>query len=54
MTPGDEARPQPAVQTARWRRFFTWIVSLLPLVAGLAPFMTDTKVATAAINLAIG
>jgi hypothetical protein len=28
-------------------------VSLLPL-AVLAPFMTDTKVATAAINLAIG
>jgi hypothetical protein len=29
-------------------------VSLLPLVAVLAPFMTDTKVATAAINLAVG
>ena len=35
-------------------RFFTWIVSLLTLVAALAPFMTDaeldTKVATAAIQ----
>ena len=39
-------------------RFFTWIISLLTLVAVLAPFMTDaelaTKVATAAIVLVIG
>jgi hypothetical protein len=46
------------VSTPRPFRFFTWIVSLLTLVAALAPFMTDaeldTKVATAAINLAIG
>ena len=46
------------VSTPRPFRFFTWIVSLLTLVAVLAPFLTDakldTKVATAAINLAIG
>jgi uncharacterized protein YhhL (DUF1145 family) len=39
-------------------RFFTWIISLLTLVAVLAPFMSDaklaTKVATAAIVLVIG
>ena len=39
-------------------RFFTWIISLLTLVAVLAPFMTDatlaTQVATAAIGLVIG
>jgi hypothetical protein len=39
-------------------RFFSWIVSLLTLVAVLAPFMTDatlaTQVATAAIALVIG
>jgi hypothetical protein len=29
-------------------------VSLLPLVAVLVPFMTDTKVATTAINMAVG
>jgi hypothetical protein len=46
------------VSTPRPFRFFTWIVSLLTLVAALAPFLTDadldTKVATALINLAIG
>ena len=46
------------VSTPRPFRFFTWIVSLLTLVAALAPFLTDadldTKVATAVINLAIG
>jgi Family of unknown function (DUF6069) len=46
------------VSTPRPFRFFTWIVSLLTLVAVLAPFMTDatlaTQVATAAIGLAIG
>jgi hypothetical protein len=46
------------VSTPRPWRFFAWIVSLLTLVAVLAPFMTDakldTKVATAAISLAIG
>jgi hypothetical protein len=46
------------VSTPRPFRFFSWIVSLLTLVAGLAPFMTDaklaTKVATGAIGLAIG
>jgi hypothetical protein len=39
-------------------RFFTWIISLLTLLAVLAPFMTDatlaTQVATAAIGLVIG
>jgi hypothetical protein len=44
--------------TPRPFRFFTWIVSLLTLVAVLAPFMTDaklaTKVATGAIGLVIG
>jgi Family of unknown function (DUF6069) len=46
------------LSTPRPFRFFTWIVSLLTLVAVLAPFMTDaklaTKVATAAIALVIG
>src|SRR4029453_6618852 len=46
------------VSTPRPFRFFTWIVSLLTLVAVLAPFMTDaklaTKVATRAIGLAVG
>jgi len=46
------------VSTPRPFRFFTWIISLLTLVAVLAPFMTDarlaTKVATAAISLVIG
>jgi hypothetical protein len=46
------------VSTPRPFRFFTWIVSLLTLLAVLAPFLTDaeldTQVATAAISLAIG
>lgn len=46
------------VSTPRPFRFFTWIISLLTLVAVLAPFMTDaelaTKVATAAIGLVVG
>jgi hypothetical protein len=46
------------VSTPRPFRFFTWIVSLLTLVAVLAPFMTGaklaTQVATAAIALVIG
>ena len=46
------------LSTPRPFRFFTWIISLLTLVAVLAPFMTDaelgTKVATAAIGLVIG
>jgi hypothetical protein len=46
------------LSTPRPFRFFTWIISLLTLVAVLAPFMTDaklaTKVATAAIFLVIG
>ena len=46
------------LSTPRPFRFFTWIVSLLTLVAALAPFMTDaelaTQVATAAIYLVIG
>jgi hypothetical protein len=46
------------ISTPRPFRFFTWIVSLLTLVAVLAPFMTSaelaTQVATAAINLVIG
>jgi Family of unknown function (DUF6069) len=46
------------LSTPRPFRFFTWIVSLLTLVAVLAPFMTDaelaTKVATAVIFLVIG
>src|SRR4029450_13539126 len=45
------------VSTPRPFRFFTWIISLLTLVAVLAPFMTDaklaTKVATATIGLAM-
>jgi hypothetical protein len=46
------------VSTPRPFRFFTWIISLLTLVAVLAPFMTDaklaTQVATAAIAVVIG
>jgi Na+-driven multidrug efflux pump len=46
------------LSTPRPFRFFTWIISLLTVVAVLVPFMTDavsaTKVATAAINLVIG
>ena len=46
------------VSTPRPFRFFSWIISLLTLVAVLAPFMTDdklaTQVATAAIGLAVG
>jgi hypothetical protein len=46
------------VSTPRPFRFFTWIVSLLTVVAVLAPFMTDatlaTQVVTAAIGLVIG
>jgi hypothetical protein len=46
------------VSTPRPFRFFSWIVSLLTLVAVLAPFMTDaklaTQVATAAIGLVVG
>jgi hypothetical protein len=46
------------LSTPRPFRFFTWIISLLTLVAVLAPFMTDaklaTKIATAAIGLVIG
>ena len=46
------------LSTPRPFRFFTWIISLLTLLAVLTPFMTDatlaTKVATAAIGLAIG
>jgi hypothetical protein len=46
------------LSTPRPFRFFTWIVSLLTLVAVLAPFMTSaklaTQVATAAIGLVIG
>jgi hypothetical protein len=46
------------VSTPRPFRFFTWIVSLLTLVAVLAPFMAGaelaTKVASAAIALVIG
>jgi hypothetical protein len=46
------------LSTPRPFRFFTWIISLLTLVAVLTPFMTDaklaTKVASAAIGLVIG
>jgi membrane associated rhomboid family serine protease len=46
------------LSTPRPFRFFTWIISLLTLVAVLAPFTTDaelaTQVATAAIGLVIG
>jgi hypothetical protein len=46
------------VSVPRPFQFFGWIVSLLILVAVLAPFTTDadldTKVATAAITLAVG
>jgi hypothetical protein len=46
------------LSTPRPFRFFTWIVSLLTLLAVLAPFMTDaklaTQVATAAIGLVVG
>jgi hypothetical protein len=34
------------LSTPRPFRFFTWIVSLLTLVAVLAPFLTDAKLAT--------
>src|SRR4029453_8464413 len=36
------------VSTPRPLRFFSWIVSLLTLVAVLAPFMTDAPLATQA------
>ena len=46
------------VSTPRPFRFFSWIISLLTLVAVLAPFMTEaklaTQVATAAIGLVVG
>jgi hypothetical protein len=46
------------LSTPRPFRFFTWIVSLLTLLAVLAPFMADaqlaTQVATAAIGLVVG
>jgi len=46
------------LSTPRPFRFFTWIVSLLTVVAVLAPFMADatlaTQVATATIALVIG
>jgi hypothetical protein len=46
------------LSTPRPTRFFSWIVSLLTLIAALVPFVTDadldTKVASALINLAIG
>jgi Family of unknown function (DUF6069) len=46
------------LSTPRPFRFFTWIISLLTLLAVLAPFMIDatlaTQVATAAIGLVIG
>ena len=46
------------LSTPRPFRFFTWIISLLTLVAVLAPFMISarlaTQVATAAIGLVIG
>lgn len=39
-------------------QFFTWILTLVALIAAIVPFLTDaetdTKVATAAINVAIG
>jgi hypothetical protein len=46
------------VSTPRPGRFFSWIVTLATLIAVILPLMTDaepsTKVATAALNLAIG
>ena len=46
------------LSTPRPFRFFTWIISLLTLLAVLTPFMTtaelSTQVATAAIGLVIG
>ena len=42
------------LSTPRPFRFFTWIVSLLTLVAVLAPFMTDAKLATQVATAAIG
>jgi hypothetical protein len=46
------------LSTPRPFRFFTWIISLLTLLAVVMPFMTDAalaiQVATAAIGLAIG
>jgi hypothetical protein len=46
------------LSTPRPFRFFTWIISLLTLLAVLTPFMTDatlaTQVAIAAIGLVIG
>jgi Family of unknown function (DUF6069) len=46
------------LSTPRPFRFFTWIISLLTLLAVLAPFMADatlaTQVATAAIGLVVG
>jgi hypothetical protein len=46
------------LSTPRPLRFFTWIMTLATVAAGLAPFLTDAdlheKVATAAIYLAIG
>ena len=46
------------LSTPRPGQFFRWIVFLVTLIAMILPFMTDaelsTKVATAALNLAIG
>lgn len=42
------------LSTPRPFRFFTWIISLLTLVAVLAPFMTDAKLATKVATAAIG
>jgi hypothetical protein len=42
------------VSTPRPFRFFSWIVSLLTLVAVLAPFMTEAKLATQVATAAIG
>ena len=46
------------LSTPRPGQFFTWIVVLATLIAVILPFLTDaqldTKLATAAINLAVG
>jgi Family of unknown function (DUF6069) len=42
------------LSTPRPFRFFTWIISLLTLVAVLAPFMTTAKLATQVATAAIG
>jgi Family of unknown function (DUF6069) len=46
------------LSTPRPGQFFSWIIGLVTVIAAVLPFLTDaepgTKIATAALNLAIG